>query len=197
MDNNLTKFVFDISKNNRILKFNQKPKLIWFTGLSGSGKSTLANALERILFDEGFSTYTLDGDNVRNGISSDLNFSQSDRSENIRRIAEIANLFLDAGIIVCSSFISPLERDRELVKSIVGTSNFIEIYVSTSLEKCEKRDTKGLYKKARAGKILNFTGISSEYEVPKNPNLVVDTSNDSIQNSVNCVYNYVKNQIKY
>ena len=142
---NINAFQFSVTHENRIKKLKQTPKLIWFTGLSGSGKSTLANALEERLFEKGYITYLLDGDHIRKGINKDLGFSKEDRQENLRRVAEIANLFLDAGFIVLAAFVSPLESDRALVKNIVGKERYVEVYVNTSLEVCEKRDIKGLY----------------------------------------------------
>lgn len=189
--NNVIPVEFKINKALRSKRFNQNPKLIWFTGLSGSGKSTISERLEQKLFEDGYSTYALDGDNVRVGINKDLSFSSKDRQENIRRIAEISNLLLDAGLIICASFISPFEKDRALVKEIVGIENYLEIYLSTPLKTCEKRDVKGFYKKAREGKILEFTGVSSPYEVPKAPNLVIDTSELSIESAVNEIYKFV------
>ena len=193
---NIFKQHFSISSNDRKKRLAQNPKLIWFTGLSGSGKSTISNSLEVLLFNEGFHTYTLDGDNVRKGICNNLSFSSEDRTENIRRIGEVAKLMLDAGLIVCASFVSPFEKDREMVRQIVGEENFIEIYLSTSLEECERRDTKGLYAKARKGEVVNFTGISSPYETPLNPNLEVDTLLLTIEESTRKVYSFVLNKIK-
>lgn len=180
----------------RSKKLNQKPILIWFTGLSGSGKSTLSNALEEKLFSMGFSTYSLDGDNIRNGLNKDLDFSDLDRVENIRRIGEVSKLMLDAGIVVCASFISPFEDDRKMIKSIIGAGNFVEIHVSTSIEVCEKRDVKGLYLKAREGIIKNFTGIDSIYEKPLNPDLEIDTANLSIEQSCSKILNYIIKKIR-
>ena len=154
----------------------QKPRLIWFTGLSGSGKSTLANSLDIQLFNEGFHTSVLDGDNLRTGINRDLSFSVEGRKENLRRVAEISNLFLNAGIIVIGAFVSPFAKDREMIKNIVGPDNFLEVFVDTPIEICEQRDTKGLYRKARAGEINDFTGINSPYEIPVNPFVRLDAS---------------------
>lgn len=194
--NNIVKFNFDVTKKHRSIRFHQKPLLLWFTGLSGSGKSTLSNSIERYLFNKGYSTFTLDGDNTRTGLTSDLGFSENDRKENIRRIAEVCKLMLDAGLIVCASFVSPFKEDRQLVKKILGYENIVEIYVSTPIEECEKRDVKGLYKKARSGKILNFTGISSPYEAPENPDIQVDTTSRSIDESVKYIYNKIKIKIR-
>tara|TARA_Y100001933_G_C19010039_1_gene568389 strand:+ start:5600 stop:6232 length:633 start_codon:yes stop_codon:yes gene_type:complete len=167
--------------------------VLWFTGLSGSGKSTLANALNEFLHSQGISTYILDGDNVRHGLCKDLGFSDKDREENIRRIGEVANLFLDAGIVTITSFVSPFSADREKVRKIIGAEDFIEIYCSANLEVCERRDTKGLYQKARLGEIKDFTGISSPYEIPSNPNIVVETGSLDLSNSVNQIVDYLNN----
>jgi len=183
---------FQVNRSSRSKKLNQTPKLIWFTGLSGSGKSTILDALEKMLFEKGFSTYSLDGDNIRFGLCKGLGFSLEDRTENIRRIAEVANLMLDAGLIVLASFISPLKSQRDLVREIVGEENFVEVYVSTPIEQCEKRDVKGLYKKARDGEIENFTGISSKYEIPEKPDIIIDTTDLSIKESVQLIYNQIK-----
>lgn len=173
---NKLKFDFTIKPGDRIERFKQKPKLIWFTGLSGSGKSTLANALDIQLFSRGFNTCVLDGDNLRTGINNDLSFSVEGRKENLRRAAEISGLFLNAGIIVIGAFVSPFAKDREMIRNIIGPDSFIEIFVDTPLEVCEQRDTKGLYKKARTGEIKDFTGINSPYEIPANPFIKLDAS---------------------
>ena len=173
-----------------------KSLLIWYTGLSGSGKSTLANEVEKELYHRGYNSYTLDGDNIRRGINKDLGFSQEDRLENIRRVAEISKLMLDAGLIVNAAFISPLISDRKIIKDIVGVNNLFEIYVSTSLEDCEKRDVKGLYKKARKGLIKDFTGITSKYEPPKNPDVVIDTQDKDISVCVNEILPKIISKIK-
>lgn len=158
---------------------------LWFTGLSGSGKSTLAHAVEERLHLMGCRTYVFDGDNVRHGLCKDLGFSLEDRSENMRRIAEMISLFLDSGIISLTAFISPLKADREKVKAIIGEENLIEVYCNCSLEICEERDVKGLYKKARAGEIKNYTGISSPYEAPEHPDIDLDTGNRPLRDCVN------------
>ena len=183
---------FLINKNQRAKKLNQRPKLIFFTGLSGSGKSTLSNALDNVLFEKGYTSCSLDGDNIRLGLSKDLGFSAEDRFENIRRISEVSKLFLDSGIIVLASFILPLKTNREQVKKIVGVENYIEIHVSTPIEVCEQRDVKGLYKKARKGEIKNFTGLSSEFELPVNPSLKIDTSKLTIDDSVQIIFEQIK-----
>jgi len=165
-----------ITKEDRVNRYKQKPAIIWFTGLSGSGKSTLASRVEEILFHQyNAKTYILDGDNIRTGLNKDLGFSAEDRQENIRRIGEVAKLFVDAGLIVLTAFISPYKRDREMVRNLVEEGEFIEVYVRCPLEVCEQRDVKGLYKKARAGIIKNFTGIDDPYEEPENPEIIVDT----------------------
>ncbi len=171
--------------------------LIWFTGLSGSGKSTIANALETALFENSLRTYTLDGDNIRGGINKDLTFSAADRTENIRRIAEIAKLMMDAGMIVLGAFVSPYRKDREDLADIVGASNFIEVFVNTSIEECERRDVKGLYKKARAGEIKNLTGIDAPYETPINPDVEIKTEVESVDEAVLKILNVITKKIRY
>ena len=161
--------------------------ILWFTGLSGSGKSTLANAVHAELFNRGFASYVLDGDNIRHGLCNDLGFSHIDREENIRRIGEVAKLFLDAGIIVLTAFVSPFRADRQKARSLVDKGDFIEIYCAADLKICEVRDTKGLYAKARLGDIKDFTGISSPYEEPKEPELKIDTGSTDLQECVNSV----------
>ena len=172
---------FTINRKLREEINNQSAKCIFFTGLSGSGKSTFANELECYLTKLGFRCYILDGDNIRTGINNDLSFSQEDRSENLRRIAEIAKLFIDAGIITICTFIAPLEADRQLIKEIIGEDDFYEIYIKASLNTCIKRDPKGLYKKALNNEIKNFTGIHTPYEIPKNPFYIIDTEKKSIK----------------
>lgn len=184
---NLTWQDMSISTEQRANQKGQNPKTIWFTGLSGAGKSTLANEIEKRLFLGGKHTMRLDGDNVRLGLNKNLDFSEAGRIENIRRISEVSKLMNDAGLIVITSFISPYERDRMMAKEIIGEKNFIEVYVSTPIEECEKRDIKGLYKKAREGQIANFTGITSPYEVPQNPDITVDTSNITIEEAADIV----------
>ena len=168
-----------------------KGMVLWFTGLSGSGKSTLANALNETLHFKGISTYVLDGDNIRHGLCKDLGFSDSDREENIRRIGEVANLFMNAGIVAITAFVSPFKADRDKARSIIGNNDFIEIYCAASLSVCEKRDTKGFYKKARLGEIKEFTGISSPYEIPENPEITIDTGNIGLKDSVQKIINYL------
>jgi adenylylsulfate kinase len=165
--------------------------VIWFTGLSGSGKSSLSHAVEERLFKMNCRTYVLDGDNVRHGLCGDLGFSASERNENIRRIGEMSKLFVDAGIITLSAFISPFKADRQLARQLFVPGDFIEVYCSCPLEVCERRDVKGVYQKARAGKIKNFTGISSPYEPPANPELVIDTANSPLEQCVDQVIDYL------
>jgi len=190
----MTKDIFiynqTITKSNRIEQIKQKPYIVWFTGLSASGKSTLANALEVELHNQGYKTYLLDGDNLRTGLNSDLGFSQEDREENIRRVAHLSQILLDAGLIVITAFISPFKKDREYARSLVSDDEFVEVFVDTPLEVCEKRDPKGLYKKARAGEIKDFTGIDSVYEKPINPEIVLE--NDIIHNNVNKILKYLE-----
>lgn len=180
MNTNLSPLVVwhggQVSQAERQKILNQQPITIWLTGLSAAGKSTLAFALERELIDQGRACYVLDGDNVRHGLNRNLGFSPEDRAENIRRISEVARLMNDAGLIVITAFISPYRADRATAREIIGSGSFREVYVSTSLSVCEARDPKGLYTEARAGKVANFTGISSPYEAPELPDLVIDTS---------------------
>ena len=185
-----------VSLEDRSRIKNQKPLVLWFTGLSGSGKSTIASSLNLLLAQKGFSSYLLDGDNIRLGINSDLDFSDEGRKENIRRVAEIAKLFADASEIVLCSFVSPFEEDRKQAKQAIGENLFIEIFVNCPLEECEKRDVKGLYKMARNGEILHFTGISSPYEEPKNPTLEIKTDELSIDESVQEIYKSIKDKIR-
>jgi len=187
---------YKTTKIQREVLHGHKSYLLWFTGLSGSGKSTLANLVEIALHKQGLSTYILDGDNIRQGINKDLSFAPEDRTENIRRIAEISNLMLDAGIITLAAFVSPYIKDREEVKQIVGKDNFIEIFVNTSLEECERRDVKGLYKKARSGEIKNMTGISAPYEAPIKPNLEVVTDGQPIEETVKIILEFINNKLK-
>ena len=185
-----------IQQHDRITANGFNPKLIWFTGLSGSGKSTLASSLESFFFKKGVATYILDGDNIRTGLNKDLDFSDLGRRENIRRISEVSKLFLDAGVLVFTAFISPFEEDRQLAKKLVGSENFIEVFVDCPIEICEKRDVKGLYKKARAGEIKNFTGISSPFERPKNPDLKVNTNENSLEESLEILVDELEPRIK-
>ena len=181
-----------VQKEERQQRNQHKSCILWFTGLSGAGKSTLANALEHRLFEQGLNSYVLDGDNVRHGLNKGLGFGEEDRKENIRRIGEVAKLFVDAGLIVCTAFISPFAEDRNRVRALVQEDEFVEIYVRCSLEACEDRDPKGLYKKARTGEISNFTGISSPYEEPLQPELVVDSDQHSIEECVDQMITFLR-----
>ena len=169
-----------------------KGMVIWFTGLSGSGKSTLANALNEVLHKEGLSTYILDGDNIRHGLSKDLGFSKEDRKENIRRISEVAKLMTDAGIIVITAFITPYADDRKVAKEVIGNERIVEVYIDTPLEICESRDPKELYKKARLGKITNFTGISDPFDIPINPDITISTQELSAEKAAETIINFLK-----
>jgi adenylylsulfate kinase len=175
----------------------QKGKVVWLIGLSGSGKSTIAEHLEAKLYDEGFLTQVLDGDNIRSGLNNNLGFSDADRLENIRRIAEVAKLFANCGIVTLASFITPTEDIREMAKAIIGEDKYIEVYVSTSLEVCENRDVKGLYGKARQGIIKNFTGINSVFEIPKNAEIILSTEGQTIEETVETLYQFIINKISY
>jgi len=180
-----------VTKEERAQIKEQKPCILWFTGLSGSGKSTIANAVEAKLLELQKHTYLLDGDNVRMGLNKGLTFSDADRVENIRRIGEVSKLFVDAGVIVLTAFISPFMKDRQQVRDLVEDGEFIEVFVDTPLEVCESRDPKGLYKKARNGEIPNFTGISSPYEAPKNPEIHIDNDGLSIEEAADVVVKYL------
>jgi len=183
-----------VKREDRNIKYGHKSGVVWFTGLSASGKSTIAHTLEKILFKEGIKVYVFDGDNIRHGLNSDLGFSPEDRSENLRRIAEVAKLFVDAGLIVLAAFVSPYKKDREFVRSKFKKDEFIEVYVKCPVEVCEKRDPKGMYKRARQGLIKDYTGVSAPYEEPENPDLIIDTTKLSIEESVKIIYNYLKNK---
>jgi len=186
---------FGIDKKKRELLLSQKPILVWFTGLSGSGKSTMANLLESELHASGYKTYILDGDNIRGGLCGDLAFTEADRIENIRRIGEVSKLFLDSGIVVISAFVSPFAHDRDLVRQLVGKENFVEVFVDCPIAVCEQRDVKGLYKKAREGKIKNFTGIDSPFEKPEHPDIVLKTSEIDAQELLSNLLSYVEPKI--
>ncbi|MCP9916465.1 adenylyl-sulfate kinase [Cyanobium sp. ATX 6F1] len=189
-----TNIVWHHSSVDRAARAHQRghrSAILWFTGLSGAGKSTLANAVNSALFEQGLSCYVLDGDNVRHGLCSDLGFSDAAREENIRRIGEVAKLFLDAGVVVLTAFVSPFRADRERARALVDAGDFIEIHCAADLEVCEGRDTKGLYAKARAGAIKEFTGISSPYELPEAPELRIDTGGQSLEACVQEVVNYL------
>ncbi|NBC58011.1 MAG: adenylyl-sulfate kinase [Bacteroidetes bacterium] len=194
--NNTVFHNYHITRKDREKQLKQPGMVLWFTGLSGSGKSTIANAVEQDLFHLGYKTYTLDGDNIRQGINRGLGFTAEDRAENLRRIAEVAKLFVDAGQICIAAFVSPTKADRKLVKDIIGEDDFIEIFVDTPLEICEKRDVKGLYAKARKGEIKNFTGISAPYENPEHPDLIIKTEHKDVEQSAKAVSEYIKSHLK-
>jgi adenylylsulfate kinase len=195
MSTNIYPIKTKVSREQREGLMNQRATLIWFTGLSGSGKSTLAVQLEAELHALGFKTYLLDGDNIRAGLNKDLSFTDEARVENIRRIGEVSKLLLDSGIVVLSAFISPFKADRSQVRDIVGATNYIEVFVDTPLEVCEQRDVKGLYKKARAGEIKNFTGIDSPYERPDHADVTIPTHKMGIDDSLTLLLNYIRPRI--
>lgn len=197
MSINTQKYNFKIKKYHRENLHGHNGFLIWFTGLSGSGKSTLANLVEISLHERGVSTYILDGDNIRKGINKDLTFSPKDRAENIRRIAEISKLMIQAGILTLAAFVSPYKKDRDNVRQIIGPENFIEIFVNTSLEECERRDVKGLYAKAKSGKIKNLTGVLSPYEVPSNPDIELITDQQTIEECVEIILKFIYLKLKF
>ncbi|MGJ7909685.1 adenylyl-sulfate kinase [Neobacillus sp. LXY-1] len=188
---NITWHHITVSKADRHLMNGHKSCVLWFTGLSGSGKSTLANAVDLELFQQGIRSYVLDGDNIRHGLNKDLSFGVGDRKENIRRIGEVAKLFVDSGQIVLTAFISPFSQDRDLVRNMFAADEFIEIYLKCPISVCENRDPKGLYLKARKGEIAEFTGISSPYEAPKKPEVTIETAMETIEESVNKVIDYL------
>jgi len=181
-----------VTRQRRNKLNNHRSIVLWFTGLSGSGKSTLAHALEEKLFQKGCRTFVLDGDNIRHGLNSNLDFSVDGRTENIRRISEVSKLMLESGLIVMTAFISPINKDRNVARKLISSDDFIEIYCKASLETCEKRDVKGLYKLARAGEIQNYTGIDSPYEVPKNPELIIDTDEQSLEESASTIFSFLE-----
>jgi adenylylsulfate kinase len=182
-----------VTKATRAALNRQKPCILWFTGYSGSGKSTIANALEQRLAELEQHTYLLDGDNIRHGLNKELGFNDADRIENIRRVGEVSKLFVDAGLIVISAFISPFREERQMVRELVEDGEFFEVFMGTPLETCEQRDPKGLYKKARAGEIKNFTGIDSTYEPPVNPEVTLDTSSMTVEECVTRVIEHLNN----
>ena len=196
METNIFDQSYQITVKDRRQANKHNSLLLWFTGLSGSGKSTIANKVEAALHAKGIKTYSLDGDNIRKGLNSDLSFSPYHRTENIRRIAETANLMIDAGLVVLAAFVSPYKKDRENIKNIVKDVNFVEIYINTSIEECERRDVKGLYKKARAGEIKNMTGISAPYEAPSNPDVEIHTENESVENAVKKIMEFINPKLE-
>ena len=195
MKNNIVEYNYNIARKERRLANGHNSFLILFTGLSGSGKSTIASALDKKLFKEGLKTYVLDGDNIRKGINRNLGFSPEDRSENNRRIGEISKLFIDAGIVVLAAFVSPYRKDRDYIKNTVEPDNYIEVFMNTSLEECEKRDVKGLYKMARKGEIKNMTGISAPYEKPLQPDIEI-LQQSSVEEDLNYIYNLIKEKLQ-
>ncbi|WP_277053996.1 adenylyl-sulfate kinase [Pseudoalteromonas marina] len=190
-DENIVWHSQTVTRAQKQLHKGHKPVLLWYTGLSGSGKSTIANAVESKLFELGCHTYLLDGDNVRMGLNKGLTFSDEDRVENIRRISEVAKLFVDAGLMVSTAFISPFKADRAQARTIMANGEFVEVFIDTPLEVCESRDPKGLYKKARAGEIPNFTGISSAFDIPESPELHIKTAEQTIEQSVEQIIGYL------
>jgi adenylylsulfate kinase len=185
--NNLTEQAFTIKKSDRRKQKKHTSFVIWLTGYSGAGKSTLANGIDKCLFEKNIHSYVLDGDNVRHGLNGDLQFSDADRKENIRRVGEVSKLFVDAGIVVIAAFISPFREDRDEVRKIIHPDHFIELFVDTSIQECERRDTKGLYQKARNGELKNFPGISTEFERPINAEITVNTENQTIEETINYI----------
>ena len=196
MNENLIRHTHPIGKSDRLKNNGHQAKVIWLVGLSGSGKSTLAGNIEAILHQKGYKTYLLDGDNVRLGLNNDLGFSSEDRTENLRRIAEVARLFNEAGIIVLSAFISPLESDRNQARELIGVENFIEVFINCPLHVCEKRDVKGLYAKARKGLIPNFTGIDAPFENPKQPDLTINTEAEAPEASLKKLLDFIEPKLK-
>jgi bifunctional enzyme CysN/CysC len=188
---NVHRQALSVTREDRERLNGHHGKVIWFTGLSGSGKSTIANALEKVLHAQGRRTYVLDGDNVRQGLNKDLGFTDADRVENIRRVAEVAKLMMDAGLIVMTAFISPFRAERQMARELIGADNFIEVFVDTPLAVCEQRDPKGLYKKARSGQLPNMTGINSPYEAPLTPEIVIDTAQHGVEAAMEDINNYL------
>ena len=191
MQKNIVKHSYSVNLDSRKKLKQHRAILLWFTGLSGSGKSTIANSVEQELHKNKVHTYTLDGDNIRKGLNSDLSFSPKDRKENIRRIAETAHLMIDAGLVVLAAFVSPYRSDREHIRNIVGDDNMVEIYINTSIEECERRDVKGLYKKARKGEIKNMTGISAPYESPLHPDIQINTEEVTVVDATKQIINFI------
>ena len=188
---NITWHIGEVDRDARTVAYGHRGAVLWFTGLSGSGKSTIAHRVERMLIDRSVFAYVLDGDNIRHGLNSDLGFSADEREENIRRIGEVSRLFADSGAVILSAFISPYRRDRDRVRDLLGESEFIEVFVDTPLDVCEARDPKGLYKKARAGEISNFTGLDAPYEAPKSPEVHLVTAGLSVDDAAAQVVDYL------
>ena len=191
MQKNIVKHSYSVNLESRKKLKQHQPLLLWFTGLSGSGKSTIANCVEQELHKNSIHTYTLDGDNIRKGLNCNLSFSPEDRTENIRRIAETAHLMMDAGLVVLAAFVSPYRNDRDHIRNIVGDDNMVEIYINTSIEECERRDVKGLYKKARKGEIKNMTGISAPYESPLHPDIQINTEEVTVVDATKQIINFI------
>jgi len=191
MQKNIVKHSYSVNLDSRKKLKQHQSILLWFTGVSGSGKSTIANCVEQELHKNSIHTYTLDGDNIRKGLNSDLSFSPEDRTENIRRIAETSHLMMDAGLVVLAAFVSPYRIDREHIRNIVGDNNMIEVYINTSVEECERRDVKGLYKKARKGEIKNMTGISAPYESPLHPDIQINTEEVTVVDATKQIINFI------
>lgn len=194
--NNIIPHNFQISRVDRQRMKSHSSFAVWFTGLSGSGKSTLANMVEKKLFESGVHTFSLDGDNIRKGLNKNLGFSEEDRRENLRRISEVAKLFVDSGIVIIASFITPLKTDRDIIRKIIGKENFFEVFINTPIEVCEARDVKGLYKKARAGEIKNFTGIDAPYEKPETPDIEVKTVEEKAEKSAERIVLFLKKKLE-
>lgn len=194
-NNNVVWHKPEVTRQLRNILNGHKSLVVWFTGLPSSGKSTIAHSVEKKLYEKGIRTYTFDGDNIRHGLCSDLGFSEKDREENLRRIAEVIKLFLDAGIVVLAAFVSPLKKHREKVRQIVGQEDFIEIYCRCPVEICEMRDPKGMYKKAKAGEIKEYTGVSAPYEEPENPDLIIDTHLLALEDSVEKVFRFIEERL--
>jgi len=197
MNNNVVWHKPEVTRQMRNILNGHKSIAVWFTGLPSSGKSTIAHALEKKLYERGIRTYTFDGDNIRHGLCSDLGFSKENRDENLRRIAEVIKLFIDAGIVVLAAFVSPLKEHREKVKKIISKKDFLEIYCRCPVEVCEMRDPKGMYKRAKAGEIKEYTGVSSPYEEPEAPDLVIDTHLLSLEESVDRVFKLIEDRISF
>jgi len=195
-DKNIVPHEHKITMQDRRILLAQNSKIIWFTGLSGSGKSTIAGKVEELLNERGFLTYILDGDNIRSGLNKNLGFSDDDRNENIRRVGEVAKLFVDAGVIVLAAFISPFRSERRMVRDLVGKDEFIEIFVNCPIEVCEARDPKGMYKKARAGEIKNFTGVSSPFEIPERPELEIRSDEMNAVQAAEKIIRWIKPKIE-
>ena len=195
MEKNIVKHSYSVSLDSRKKLKHHQPLLLWFTGLSGSGKSTIANCVEEELYKNKVHTYTLDGDNIRKGLNGDLSFSPEDRTENIRRIAETAHLMMDAGLVVLAAFVSPYQKDRDHIRNVVGHNNMIEIYIKTSVEECERRDVKGLYKKARKGEIKNMTGISAPYESPLHPDIQINTEEITVIEATKQIITFINQKL--